>query len=754
MRKTVQIILSFLPAALLIQACSLDDAEYVSTSELSYAYVTEEGHLTKDDGTLAVPKDGGSLTVRILSNGDVTLRPVEGTLPDWVHIEGPLSFTGDGTLTFTMDPNEGFRRGAALEANRSGVDPLILVLRQEGTEPYLRCPAPFQAVKGSAAAESVFTLETNIPHEDLVVETSYTEEFDGWISATSWTGGGNLQVAVSANNRDHSRKVRLSLSYVDGWQVRHAQDLYLTQASSSDRFGTPAGFAELRSMATEAGVRPDADLTLTGLVVSDWRSANMDENPVLPISEAGDLANTGVPANVRESVMQVVDTTASARTVYLESPDGAYGFRLLFDDPAGNKLSFGTAVTLSLDGLTLIRESNPDRYTLSGVQPSHIIESLPDQPVPVKQKTIAQLTDDDIYTFVSLLNVEFPVKEGSYTDIRENHALWSAVNDAAVSATDSKRYFYMDGYANLLMDDAGDAICVPINMLCRWRKPEDGVPQGAGTASGILAHNQILRYGDAGRYQLRVIDENAFAPLSDGVSSWTLLAGWDKGKTAASYGTGTLVCEKPGATLADEHSYKSRVAATGRTCGISDTYRSLRVNSAISGWYNWAEDGSLTGIHGLIADISTEGLSGSQLSVAFRFYAGRSGTPATFQGFPSHWCVDYSLDGGETWTPARNADRSGKEYVHLRAIATYTLQYGSYKIPTPTRSTLGATPHVFVLPAEVFGQASVRIRIRPYDTVMSTLPSLFTDEMEVSNVTPSTSVQDYVSFQDLFIRYR
>ena len=71
-----------------------------------------------------------------------------------------------------------------------------------------------------------------------------------------------------------------------------------------------------------------------------------------------------------------------------------------------------------------------------------------------------------------------------------------------------------------------------------------------------------------------------------------------------------------------------------------------------------------------------------------------------------------------------------------------------------TSTALGASAHAFCIPAEAFGKDNVSVRIRPYDTVMSALPSVFTAEVENSNVTAKSDISDNVSFQDIFIRYR
>lgn len=733
----------------LVTGCSLDDADYVLIEELDYVVLAEDGSFVKDNGTYTVPSEGGSVSFRLLANAPVTLVP-RGGMPQWAETE-QLSFDGDGNFTVKMEQNDGFRRGVVFDVYLKDSDKkMVLVAKQEGLVPVLECASPYKTVKGNEDTEVGFSIRTNIPSDEIDVTAKYFSGKNGWMSGIDFDGE-LLVLSASANPDDVSRKAGVILQFTDGWNQPHKVELFLTQSSSAGMFGKPLTFEELRAKSTDIETVISEDYTITGIVISDYRSPNMEENPCLPEDMANGIVNTNVSQSTMNNVMQVVDTTASRKTAYIESEDGRLGFRLVFDDMADNTLAFGTRMTISLAGTALIRESDPVRYTISGLGKENMLESVPEVEVPQRVKKISELTDDDMYTYVGISGVEFPVKEGSYTDIRENHALWSSVNDLTVSLTDSKRYFYMDGFANLLVDDAGKAICAPINMLCTWRKPAAGIPQGAGTAYGIIVHNEIRRYGDAGKYQLRVVDEKGFANLT-GQSEWNLIAGWDKGVLAASYGSATMTCEKPEATISAKHSYKSTTAQTKSTCGISPTYKSLNIVSPVCDWYGWSA-GKATSYNGLRMDFSTAGISGNEIMVAFRFYAGNPSIPSSFQAYPSHWCVEYSIDGGE-YKLAANADLSGNPYVHLRNIAFTKVSIGSFSTPTTTSTALGASAHAFCIPAEAFGKDNVSVRIRPYDTVMSALPSVFTAEVENSNVTAKSDISDNVSFQDIFIRYR
>lgn len=733
----------------LVAGCTLDDADYVLIEELDYAFVAEDGTYVKDDGTFAVPADGGSITFRLLANASVTLVP-RGGMPQWAQAD-QLAFDGDDNFTVTMEQNSGFRRGVIFDVSLEGSDKkIVLIAKQEGLVPYLGCQSPYRTVKGSESSDVEYLISTNLPREEISIANKYVSGTGNWLSNIDFDGE-MLVLTTASNPADVSRKAEVKLEYTDGWNESHAVNLYLTQSSSSDTFGTPLTFDELRSRSSQDETSYKDDYTITGVIVSDYRSANMEENPCLPEDMAYGMTNTNVTQSTMNNVMQVVDTTAARKTAYIQSEDGRLGFRLVFNQMESNKLTFGTRLTLSLAGTTVIKETNPLRYTITGLSEENMLESVTGVSVDPKVKTIAELTDEDVYTYTGLSGVEFPVKEGSYTDIRENHALWSSVNDLTVSLTDSKRYFYMDGFANLLVDSDGNAICAPVNMLCTWRKPQAGIPQGTGTAYGIIVHNELKRYGDPGKYQLRVVDESGFAELTD-ASQWKLIAGWDKGSLTPSYGSATMTCERQNATISAKHSYKSTTAQTSKTCGISSTYTSINVVAPVCNWYNW-KDGKVISYNGIKMEFSTAGLSGEQIMVAFRFYAGNPSIASSFQAYPSHWCVEYSTDG-ENYQLADNADLSGKEYVHLRNITFTKISIGSYSTPTTTSTALGASAHAFCLPSDALGKDKVIVRIRPYDTVMSALPAVFTDEIENSHVAEQSNISDNVSFQDIFIRYR
>lgn len=733
-------------AFLMAVACGLhEDAEFIEIHELACVV---------DDTLNVVPAQGGSMKFRIYSNGNVTIS-AKDVMPEWASLSA-TEVANDSTVTVTMTANTGFERVVELVAVlEDGIKQCEFSVRQEGSA-YIFSDNPYAVVKGSSASEAAFMVDTNIPDDKITVGVTYPSGTGDWVTSTEFKDK-VLKVQTKQSSDASPRKAMLKVNLV-GAADSCAVNFYLTQASSADAMGAEMSFADLRSKASLDGTVMEPFVLLRGVVISDYRSANMELNPVLSLDEAGDMTNTNVTNTTRTSVEQVVDTSATQRTAYIQAVDGSLGFKLVFDKAVDNVLAFGSMITIDLGGTVLTREDDPERYVISGVTGTNILESE-EGTVVEKLRKITELTDSDIFTFVSVPGVEFPVKEGSYTDVRDNNALYSEVNANTTTKT-AQHYFFMDGYATTLVDAEGNMICCPINMLCRWRRPAEGIPQGSGTAKGIITYNEITRYGDAGRYQLRVVDETGFENLNNGGSNWTVIAQWDKAVkdtkyTKASYGSdrATLTCEKTGATIVDEHSYKSIVSATKKTDGISDEYRSIRVNSSIKDWYEWDED-EVIGYRGMLFSLSTADLTGENMLFAFRFYAGRVGEKDTYKAFPSHWCVEYSLDG-ETWAYAQNGDLSGNEYVHLRAISTMNFTLNGYIYRPSTHYTLGPTGHAFVLPSEAFGVEKLQIRLRPYDNVMSSLYSnSFRDDLEHAVVTSATQVTDYVSFQDIIISYR
>lgn len=248
-----------------------------------------------------------------------------------------------------------------------------------------------------------------------------------------------------------------------------------------------------------------APAVVEGVVVSDYRSPNMELNPNLNYYS--------------------VDLEENDRTAYVQAADGSCGIRLRFDEASENRLARYDRVRLDFAGCRLTRTASPDCMTLTGVQALNVVSVTPGTAadVPVKERTVATLTDGDLYTFVTLRDAEFVFKEGSYTNIWEPYAQFcSALHHYKYDINNR-----MDGWASLVRDSEGGAIYMLVNTLCAWRRTGNPLPQGTGPLSGIVVHTPMRRYGgDMGRYSIRPLDEGDIAVSRKRNSPWKRLTGW------------------------------------------------------------------------------------------------------------------------------------------------------------------------------------------------------------------------------------
>ena len=204
-----------------------------------------------------------------------------------------------------------------------------------------------------------------------------------------------------------------------------------------------------------------------------------------------------------------IDYTVSERTLYLESKDGRYGIAILTNEVEDNIFDQYDHVQLLIQGATGNLVENPDRYELEGVTKSMVISRTAGSAsdVPIKEKHMNELTDDDIYTYVTLKEVEFPVRKGSITPVNEGYAI----------GTNAHR---ISKYPLLVRDINGDAMYMMTNTNCAYRSDGTRLPYGSGDISGVIVHERFSRFewrngadpaemtddptlGYIGRYQIR-----------------------------------------------------------------------------------------------------------------------------------------------------------------------------------------------------------------------------------------------------------
>ncbi len=439
-------------------------------------------------------------------------------------------------------------------------------------------------------------------------------------------------------------------------------------------------------------------ILLEGIIVSDFDSPNLCSSP-----------QTGRFAYDREE---------NYRTAYLESTDGAYGVCLKFVDKSDNVIPSGSKVLMSLDGVLLGRVSSPMRYTLSGITQSNFIQVEDGTGIPEKIKTVGQLTDADIYTFVTLPQVEVMSKDGCYTNASEGYSLIDEIN--AFCGTTLPRW----DVAPLLCSDVnGDAIFMLTNAACPWRRTGQDVewgsvvPQGSGNLSGIVVADDVapVRWGKLGKYQIRPMSEEAIAldqpAFSIPICEWT----WnDNIQTDERWAGDKGTLKWIGAKTEFTWDYNNPLLPLDDAANGYDSsfQKGLVKNAARSLTQCWWDFELNTGKY-FDVEFSTQGRTGSNLVFGIVWGHGNgTNNSDTSVSAPSHWKVMYSTDG--------------TSFSELTSAGILTQRTCAWWTQTLQDSTPGYTEHLVKLPSSCFDKKKVVVRLQAADLVTD-IPAKATD---------------------------
>ncbi|MBP5538856.1 MAG: BACON domain-containing protein [Bacteroidales bacterium] len=415
-----------------------------------------------------------------------------------------------------------------------------VLVTQDFTAPYVSVAVTSDLVPRDGAQRS-WRVDTNLGDaiEDLVVSVSYSGSATGFIEDLSFENG-LLNYTVPANTSPARRYATVKLSCRDAGQAEIAASIAIEQKMEESKL---VRMADVRTKFPSGGVwrdEPGDESYIEGLVIGGSGNPNMDQNLQYGTTIDGydvtavDTSATGARPNANN-----IYTTENDRTNYIEDLDGSGGFRLKFGRPLDNSVSRGDRTRIYLDGVKVIFESDPDRFTLGDVTRMDVISRNHD--IPVKNRTVATLSDSDIYTWVTLSDMEFQIKRGAYANVREYDAIANPVNRGLAPGVNQARQA-KDGAANLLYDKDGNGIYMLVNMNCDWRwdasaQMRKQVPQGTGSLSGILVHQQMDRWSDdIGRYSIRPVDESDIAIASSAASNWNDLVEWTFTKKTWSVG--------------------------------------------------------------------------------------------------------------------------------------------------------------------------------------------------------------------------
>ena len=484
MKRDISKICSALVFGLAAISCSLDETADIKLVELGTPL---------ENNICFVEAAGGEYDVEVLSNG---AYHVEFTENDWLTLSA-LQGKGDGRLKLTATPNKEFKRMTSFVLC-SDVDTRrdTVYVKQKGEIDALLSMENTSMVLPGAGGNSTTSISTNIPFSYLKLSVSYNEiDNTGWLdlSKVSISGEGAAQkISIySEPNTDpvSIRSASLYLSFVDGWGDEVALEILIMQKNANEGLGVLKSFAEIRALYPNGG-EVEEDYILEGVVVSNTEGGNSGENEQISAS--------------------AIDYSGSQKTVYIQSLDGKYGFALWTNTSEDNIFKQFNKVQILLKGTEIYLFDQPVKYyQIKGIKKNMVASNVKalDNEIVVKEKHFKDITDDDIFTYVRLKDVEFPVRKGSICPINEGYS----------TAGKSDR---ISKFPLLVRDINGDSFYMYTNTVCTYRNDGARVPQGSGKIAGVIVHERFSRFewkdgmdlldmendpalGNIGKYQIR-----------------------------------------------------------------------------------------------------------------------------------------------------------------------------------------------------------------------------------------------------------
>lgn len=408
------------------------------------------------------------------------------------------------------------------------------------------------------------------------------------------------------------------------------------------------------------------------------------------------------------------DRTENYRTAYLESVDGRYGLCLKFNKIEDNVYARGTRILITLNGVNLSRETAPMRYTLSGLTPDRIEVLEENAEIPLKERFISQLSDTDIFTWVSVQNVEILNKDGSYTNVSEGYTLADKYNPMGAVAP------RVDVAPLMCTDPEGNSIFMLTNCAAPWRRSRNSdddmaffnlLPQGAGTLNGVLVSDAAatVRWGSLGKYQIRPMQASDVDLNHEGDRFSNIICEWtwnslDEKSMSPDEGKGTLRTYEAGRSFGEDYNNPYLPQDDAPSGGDPKTNIKGLVSQGalnlINNWWDFETD------EGRYFDIEfiTTGLSGTNLVFGITWGHGLGNTSSIYA--PSNWNVLYSTDG-TTFTK----------------VGSIKQRYCAWWITTSQDATPGFTEHLVKLPGSCFNQGKVIVRIQAADRTTDMIPS-------------------------------
>lgn len=679
-----------------------------------------------------IDQDGGDLEIPFLSNKEGSIYFKNSSSKDWATL-GFTSFDSDGTLPLHVDKNEGFKRRAdILFETDTRLDTVSVFQSGVVEEKFYIAAGSILVLNGNSDYNSV-DADINVPLDRIKTEVRCPGD-DQWIKDYELSSTAFKFKTTDNPDKESTRKGYVTLTFEDGWGEVKTATITVVQARSDNNIGTEYSMQQLREAATVLGFKLPADIIVEGYIVSTTEGRN-----------AGDA--------IVEDYFQgtgVIDYTLTDRTAYLESKDGQLGFRLIATSVEDNAFQRYSLIRLNIGGAIVKKSSGePVCYTIEGVQSSNILTSSDGTlSMPWKEKSIDELTDNDINTLVTIKDCEIAMRKGPFTPVNEGY-------------TSIKTYNRLAKYPILIRDIKGGSMYMYTNMTCPYRRNGETLPYGSGNITGIVVHEDYKSFekdGNIGRYQLRhlireeidlkkdfadnfsglitefryakfpgefdqtVLDKPILATKGNGELCHTH---GEVGNFSPSYfyigkcGSNFKCAEGAGIELDGGGIYQPWVDNGSEGSQNTDGKGWFKDNLLLS-WSNkyWWDDENSRGYCWLV-NFSTKGISSDKVSMQFAMYNNSQSARS-----PRYWKAQYSLTTTDT-SPSHDGE--------WKNIAEFTVPDVAIWASQNDWQTLGTRVYDFPLPLEILDKESVSIRLMPRNDQAAAKNASSYDDSTIAN---------------------
>ncbi len=624
--------------------------------------------------------------ISVFSTGDwtATLEPQVA----WAEIDR-TSGSGNQQIMLTYSSNpEAIRRVNLIL--RSGRVVRKVLIEQTGDDIRFRFKLDGREITiEKPQAVRYLTFDTNIPVDQYanveVRELKFADESNvGWISNPR-IDGKVLAFDVEENTGDVNRSATVTVAYCDPYSETATEYVTTATVTQSTEASEPITIDDLIAGYEEALVNGDVDSKGQWVVTTDSETGVKVVG--ISVSNSDGLNTASNAVNVWEgSGYSSISQEENGRTAYLQNETATKGIRIQALSAADNFISPFAEAQIRVDGLTMVREENPTRYTIKNV-PIYNIVGVGDANsvvVPVKEKYISELTDDDVYTYVTLKDVEFTHKRSSFFCTNNGYA------------------GRCDYYPVNVRDIQGGSLYMFLNHSLKWTRNGNPIPQGSGDLRGVITYETSngygVRDGSMGRYSIRPYDENDLMVSATADDRYKTVVEWDWNNQTLTMKDGNKVQPVVGSgDLFHDNGVAPSLANNFNDLTI-DAAKGTKSKSAIRYTTKWIDsEGEYLGLN---FEFSTLNEVGSNLAMTFCGYGGSS-QDANGSGslVVSYWTLSYSTDG-ENYTQLPDCEFTFRPFVYWSALC-------------PNYATMGVQEYAYNLPDELLGQEKVYVRMIP-----------------------------------------